>query len=274
MQAVIIHDDIHNPVAVVVVHLEQVHRRIVHAQQVVDACCIHSRQVVVMHRNLLGERGSAEVEHIAFVVVLHIREKADETAQSHHKHQMEIGKLLAATVQPLQAVHHKLVKVRVALFVARAVIDKLGEEKQYAQLRGVEGNGGEGNAYSRIAYMVQLLLRSDVEFQVEYRQRLEKLLLQFSPLRLWDAHHTRQPPFLFRQEVHNEFILPVFYRAEHHGLSLQQHVGKDTKKREQYKINLFIFYAKSIITSQKFQKVERKTKKSISFFRDGVTSLN
>ena len=179
MQAVIIHDDIHNPVAVIVVHLEQVHRRIVHAQQVVDACCIHGRQVVVMHRNFLGKRGCTEVEHIAFVIVLHIREKADETAQFHHKHQMEIGKLLAAPVQPLQAVHHKLVKIRVALFVARAVIDKLGEEKQYAQLRGVEGNGGEGNAYSRIAYMVQLLFRPDVEFQVEYRQRLEKLLLQF-----------------------------------------------------------------------------------------------
>ena len=226
MQPVIIHDDIHNPVAVVVVHLEQVHRRIVHAQQVVDACCIHGRQVVVMQGNFLGERGGPEVEHVAFVIVLHIREKADETAQFHHKHQMEIGKLLAAPVQPLQAVHHKLVKIRVALFVARAVIDKLSEEKQYAQLRGVEGNRGKGDADSRIAYMVQLLLRPDVQFQVEYRQRLEKLLLQLSPLRLWNAHHTRQPSFLFRQKVHNEFILTVFYRAQHHCLSLHQHVAK------------------------------------------------
>ena len=76
--------------------------------------------------------------------------------------------------------------------------------------------------------MVKLLAGTNVKFHLQNTQWLEKLLLQFSPLRLRNAHHARQPSLLFSQEVHNEFILTVFYRAEHHSLRLHQHVGKIT----------------------------------------------
>ena len=76
--------------------------------------------------------------------------------------------------------------------------------------------------------MVKLLAGADIQFHFQNAQWLKELLLQFPPLRLRNAHHARQPSLLFRQEVHNEFILTIFDCAEHHSLRLHQHVGKFT----------------------------------------------
>ena len=228
MQPIEPDNHVHDAVAVVVVHVEKMHGGIFHPQQGVDVGCVSGWQEIAMRRSLRGKVGRAQVKQVALMIVFHVREESYKSAQPHHKHQMEIGKLPFAAVEPLQAVGHKLIERRIHLLVARSIIDELSQEEQYAQFRGIKGNRSVWNADTCIADVVKLLIRTDVKLHLQDSQRLEELLLQFSFLRLWNAHHTRHPSFLFRQEVHNEFILPVFNRAEHHGLSLQQHVGKYT----------------------------------------------
>ena len=175
---------------------------------------------------------------------------------------MEIGKLAFTAVEPLKAVHHELIESRVQLFIACTIIYKLSQKKWDTQFAGFKRDWSIGNTDVRITDVVKLLAGADIQFHLQNAQWLEKLFLQLSLLCLGNIHHTRQPSFHLREEVHDQLVFTVFNSTEHNGLCLGKHNAKVGKNKKIKKWENEKFMNKT----HKMSIVKKNVKRIISHF--------
>ncbi len=153
-------DDLQDAVAVGTAHAKQVHGGIVHAHQQPDASCLLRHQEVAMGGRQTAELGRTQVKiqtilaspiksifvppiksilvprtsHLVPRTILvppniQIRIEPQKPTEVHQEHQMEIGKVALALVQPLNAGADVLEQRLVLLLVAQGVIQKLADEE-------------------------------------------------------------------------------------------------------------------------------------------------
>lgn len=156
VQAVIPKNNLKQAPAVVVRQLEQPHGGEVHAHHQLNQLGLAGRQHVVVDGLMAAEAAGAKVEETALGVALQVGVEAQETAEAHKKHQVEVGIMSSAVVEPLHARHYIVEERLVALLASQGMVEEFGHEKRDGHLVGVEGYRHEGRLQPRVAQLLQL----------------------------------------------------------------------------------------------------------------------
>lgn len=225
MEAVIGDGDFEQTVALVVGKAEEVHRRIVHAHHELQFVGLLRMEEVVVGWGRGAEDTLAQVEVVARLVVVEVGVEAEETAQPHEEHEVEVGEAVCLAVEPLDAAGDIVEEGLVALFGAEGVVEELGHEERDGEFVGMEGDGGEGRGQADVGHLLQLRLGTDVGLYLEERQGLEELFLDAGLRRLGDAHHERQSSVRLGEQVHDHSRLAVLEGMEDYGLGLRLHTA-------------------------------------------------
>ena len=126
MEAVIGDGDFEQTVALVVGKAEKVHRGIVHAHHELQFVGLLRMEEVVVGWGRGAEDTLAQVEVVARLVVVEVGVEAEETAQPHEEHEVEVGEAVCLAVEPLDAAGDIVEEGLVALFGASVMASLWG----------------------------------------------------------------------------------------------------------------------------------------------------
>src|SRR3712207_3513247 len=201
------------------------HRFVVHTHEHPHAGSLFGAQKVGMQRHTMRKLATLEVEETPLLVVFKIGKEAYEARQTHHKHQMEVGKVGLGTIEPLHAVHHIVEEQRVLLLATRGIIEEFGYEERNRSLIHIVGNRLPGKGHAHILEVLQAHRRAEIERNVEQRERLEELLLHPPTRRLRYPFDERYTPKLLGKHIDNHLRVAILHRPQHQCASICQHVS-------------------------------------------------
>lgn len=224
VETVIVEKELENVVALLTGEAEEVHGSVVHSHELQQIGSLLSLHIVGMEGLIGDERGIAQVEEVALVIVVEVGEEADELSQMDHEDEMEVGHGLECCIEPLHGGLDEGEECAVLLFAAGDIIEKFGEEECRRQLIGVERYRQVGYCNPDVANALQVGLWPLVELDVEQCHGLIELLLIAPACRLWHGDDAAESAYLLGQQVDNHPTVTVFNCPQYDRFCLDKHV--------------------------------------------------
>ena len=237
VEAVIGQCHLQEAVALLVRHPVEVHRRKIHAHHHLYLLRLLGHKEVMVQRRLGREDALPQVEVVARGIVVEVGIEAQEPAQAHEEHQVEIGIAGLLAVEPEDAVGHIVVEGGILLFSPQGMIKKFRDKEGDGKFVGIEGDGGKGDRQPEVADLLQLHLRAYVGLYLQHRQGLEILFTDPCLRGLGQTDDERKSAVLASEEIDNQSGLAVLDGMEHNGGGFCKHLvfvtfgGKGRKKK-------------------------------------------
>lgn len=204
MQAVVVQNEVGDAVAVMACHAVNVHRLVTQPHEGTHTLGIGGREYIAVKGGFGGETAVAQVEEIAWMVVLKVGKETDEAREAHGENEMKIGKLLVDAVIPFDALADKRKERFVLLFATCGIMQELSQKQRYRKFDGIERNARIGQQQLGVGKMLEIGGRTVVEGRLEPGERLEKLFFQPAFLRSGNPDQKRKTSIQLGQHVDHE----------------------------------------------------------------------